>query len=137
MSGQTGGHEKTSARSSRKIIGAVSRGRAHKGEPMDFIKKALQFVKKKLGKEATGLGFLALHIVQKIQTEMPNATAKEKRDKAIEEVMAAAKSAGIEAGENAVRFLIESAVAVVKEKLNVAAPAPAPSPAKAPASKKK
>lgn len=106
-----------------------------KGEKlMEFIKKAVAHIKKKLGKEATGLGFLALHIVQKIQTEMPNATAKEKRDKAISELLDAAKTAGVEAGENAARLLVESAVAVLKSKLSEA-PAPAPAPAKA--SKKK
>lgn len=99
---------------------------------MDFIKKAVSFITKKLGKKASGLGFLALHIVQKIEAEMPTATGKEKRDRAISEVLDAAATAGIDAGENSVRLIVEGAVSVVKEKMKPAT-APAQDKPKAPA----
>lgn len=105
---------------------------------MDFIAKALKLIKKKLGSQAPGLGFLALHIVNKIQTSMPTATGKEKRDAAIQELIEAAAAGGIEAGENVARFLIESAVTVIKEKAKeIAAPKAPPSPANKPKAPKK
>ena len=104
---------------------------------MEFLKKSLATLRKNLGKEAVGLGFLALHVVQKIQTDMPNATSKEKRDAAVKELTDAALNAGMTAGENAIRFLIEGAVTAIKEKATPpAAPSEAPVPANKPKAKK-
>lgn len=79
------------------------------------------------------LGKIVVSVVQGLEGNVPSLSSADKRAQAVRAVLDQAKSSGIDASENIVRMLIESAVGVLRGHFYASAEAPAPAPEPAPA----